>query len=36
MSQQGIAQPAVHRIRRAEIERETLETTIAIMPGLPW
>ena len=30
MSQHAIAQPAVHRIRRAEIERETLETKIAL------
>ncbi len=30
MSQNVVAQPAVHRIREAEIERETLETRIAL------
>ncbi len=30
MSQTAIAQPAIHQIRRAEINRETLETNIAL------
>lgn len=30
MSQQVFTQPAVHKIRRAEIERETLETKISL------
>jgi imidazoleglycerol-phosphate dehydratase len=34
MSQHIVAQPAVHRIRRAEIERETLETKIALSLGI--